>query len=129
MIKLKWEKVKHAPIPDFHDRAGRFRIYKSQGFWKLQDRQSPNHPEPILWAETMHDAKAEAIYQLALDAFSLALASTSPAVVEDYRTGCGLGAAHFACRYVRPEKDHVLYGRIYDIYWGHFHKEATHATA
>ena len=67
----------------------------------------------------------EIIYQLALDDFNAALASTTPADVEKARVGCGLGAAHFAYSYVTPEKDQALYARIYDIFWNHFHKDAT----
>ena len=64
----------------------------------------------------------EAIYQTALDDFSAALAKTPPAEVEAARTGCGLGAARFACRYVKPGEDQVLYRRIYDIFWNHYHQ-------
>lgn len=66
MVTIKWDKDPTAPIPDYHDRAGRFRVYRSgNGLWKLQDRQSPNHPEPILWADTMRDAKEAALSVLA----------------------------------------------------------------
>jgi len=123
MRTIKWEKYTEAPIPDYHDRAGRFRIYKSQGFWKLQDRQSPDHPEPIIWAETFAQAKEEATYLLALANFNTALANTPPADVESRRIGCGLWAGRFACQYTKPEKNQVLYTRIYNIFWNHFHKE------
>ena len=65
MNKIKWERDTYAPIPDYHDLNGRFRIYKAQGYWKLQDRQHPSHPEPILWCETFAQAKAEATHLLA----------------------------------------------------------------
>lgn len=63
----------------------------------------------------------EATYQEALSEFQAALARTSPADVEAARTGCGLGAARFACTYVTPEKNQALYNRIYNIFWNHYH--------
>ena len=121
MKKIKWERYKRAPIPDYNDKAGRFRIYKANGFWKLQDRHSPSHPEPIAWCDTFRIAKAEAVYRLALSDFETALADTPPADVLAARIACGLRAARFACRYVKPEKNQALYDRIYDIFWRHYH--------
>lgn len=124
--KLKWEKLKHAPIPDYNSTDNRWRIFRSthRGCWCLQDRHSPNHPEPVSYHATLVSAKGEATYQAALSEFNEALAGTPPSEVEQARSGCGLRAARFACQYVRPEKDQALYNRIYDIFWNHFHKEA-----
>lgn len=123
MIKIKWEKVKHAPIPDYNSTDNRWRIFRSRHRgWCLQDRHDPNHPEPVCYPATLAAGKAEVIYQTALDNFNAALANTPPADVEAAQIGCGLIAARFACRYVRPEKDQVLYTRIYNIFWGYYHE-------
>ncbi len=61
MNKIKWVRDTNAPFPSYYDQAGRFRIYRPQaGEWKLQDRHSPNHPDPILYTYSMADAKVEA---------------------------------------------------------------------
>ena len=35
-MKLSWYKNKDAPIPDYYCNEAPFRIFKSQGTWKLQ---------------------------------------------------------------------------------------------
>ncbi len=59
---MKWEKDKSAPIPVYHSADGRFRIYKGKisGFWKLQDRENPKHPEPIAYSDNLIDVKDRA---------------------------------------------------------------------
>jgi len=46
----------------------------------------------------------------------------TPEQIEAARIGCGLHAARFACRYVRPEQDPQLYKQVYDIFWDYFHR-------
>jgi len=60
--KIKWERYKEAPIPDYHSTDGRWRIYKGHLGWCLQDRRSPDHPEPIYYLTTMADAKHAASF-------------------------------------------------------------------
>ena len=57
--KLEWRKNRGAPIPDYYCASGRFRIYR-RGSWKLQDNTSPDHPEPVLYADTLAEAKQAA---------------------------------------------------------------------
>ena len=61
-IKIQYKRDKYAPIPDYHSTDGRWRIYKAwHSNWRLQDRTSPDHPDPILYAGKMAECKAEAI--------------------------------------------------------------------
>lgn len=36
MAKLTWYKNKDAPIPDYYCHEASYRIFKSQGLWRLQ---------------------------------------------------------------------------------------------
>ena len=63
-MKLKWERNTYAPIPDYNSTDNRWRIYRHMpGDWRLQDRNSPNHPTPILYTFSLAQAKAEAEYR------------------------------------------------------------------
>lgn len=43
-MTLQWVKIKEAPIPDYHDLSGRFRIYKDKVGWRLQHRSFSLEP-------------------------------------------------------------------------------------
>ena len=75
----------------------------------------------------MTNTTDEATYQEALADWKDALHNIPPANVEAARTGCGLSAAAFACKYTSPTKNQELYTRIYDIFWYHYHPQDTPA--
>ena len=59
---MKWVRRIDAPIPDYTDSTGKFRIFHSHGgtsYWVLQDLRGETRRE-VMYADTLRYAKSEA---------------------------------------------------------------------
>lgn len=65
---MKWQKDRHAPIPDYHSTNGRWRAYRStcDQCWILQDKTIPlpsawpDNPRNVAYVGSLAEAKTEA---------------------------------------------------------------------